>query len=341
MDTFFALVWFVSIVIFFRFLIGCIKNLRDSFVLKNCLKRAGISFLVSIISLGCFGVFSDTTDTINSVFVEEKPAKDDTETDALIDNGTSNTKNIENTRERDIPAEDVDSSEIDSLVEESTESDTYTFDLALVPEYCGKPYVELNDNIPLFTTEEMIPEAFESYSPLDSKGRCGVAYANICKELMPTEERGSIGEIKPSGWHTANYHNLIDGNYLYNRCHLIAFCLAGENANARNLITGTRYMNIEGMLPFEERVESYVERTGNHVLYRSTPIFDGDNLVASGVEIEAKSVEDSGAGICFHVYCYNVQPHIIIDYANGDSQVEEGYVVDDGSNNGVNESTAS
>ena len=142
MDTFFALVWFVSIVLFFRFLIGCIKNLRDSFVLKNCLKRAGISFLVSIISLGCFGVFSDTTDTTNSAFVEEKPAKDDTETDALIDNGTSNTKNIENTREREIPAEDVDSSEIDSLVEESTESDTYTFDLALVPEYCGKPYVE-------------------------------------------------------------------------------------------------------------------------------------------------------------------------------------------------------
>jgi DNA-entry nuclease len=221
---------------------------------------------------------------------------------------------------------------IDLSIEQETSEDNNTFSieedtsssfiLSEIPEYSGSPYIEVNDNIPYFSENEKVnTNVFETYSNLDSLGRCGVAYANICQELMPTEERGEIGQIKPTGWHTVNYHELVDGNYLYNRCHLIAFCLAGENANEKNLITGTRYMNVQGMLPFEEKVANFVDNTNYHVLYRVTPIFEGDNLVASGVEMEAYSVEDNGAGICFHVYCYNVQPGITIDYATGDSWV--------------------
>ena len=196
-----------------------------------------------------------------------------------------------------------------------------------VPAYDGTPYIRLENNMPDFTEDEKKnTEAFETYSNLDSLGRCGQAYANICPKIQPTEERDAIGNVRPSGWHTVKYNDLIDGNYLYNRCHLIAYCLAGENANEKNLITGTRYLNIEGMLPFEEMVNDYVSQTGNHVLYRVTPIFDGDNLVASGVEMEGWSVEDEGAGICFHVYCYNVQPGIVIDYADGASHEAEGAV---------------
>lgn len=202
-----------------------------------------------------------------------------------------------------------------------------------VPAYSGTPYCVLNENIPDFSEmDKKNTEPFESYSDLDALGRCGVAYANICKELMPEEERGLIGQIKPSGWHTVKYSDLIDGNYLYNRCHLIAYSLAGENANEKNLITGTRYLNVEGMQYFETIVLEYVERTGNHVLYRVTPIFENDNLVASGVEMEAWSVEDAGQGVCFHVYCYNVQPRITIDYATGDSRLtddETGTTIDD------------
>ena len=178
--------------------------------------------------------------------------------------------------------------------------------------------------MPAFSDEEKKKtEQFEYYSALDQLGRCGVAYVNVCQESMPTEERGEIGHIKPSGWHTDKYNDLIDGNYLYNRCHLIAYSLAGENDNELNLITGTRYMNAEGMNPFELQILDYVTSTGNHVLYRVTPIFDGDNLLASGVEMEAWSVEDEGKGICFHVYCYNVQPGIVIDYATGENHLSE------------------
>ncbi|SEK58399.1 DNA-entry nuclease [Pseudobutyrivibrio ruminis] len=190
-------------------------------------------------------------------------------------------------------------------------------------DYTDNPYTVVNDNVPYFSEEDLTrTDAFETYSELDSLGRCGVAYANICQELMPTEERGEIGSVKPSGWHTVNYHEYVDGNYLYNRCHLIGYQLSGENANEKNLITGTRYLNVEGMLPFENEVAEYVEETGNHVLYRVTPVFEGDNLVASGVQMEAYSVEDQGAGVMFNVYCYNVQPGITIDYATGDSELE-------------------
>ena len=193
-----------------------------------------------------------------------------------------------------------------------------------VPEYTGSPYIVIHDNIPAFSEhDQQLTEAFEFYRELDALGRCGQAYANICPELQPTEERGEIGEIKPSGWHTVKYNEIIDGNYLYNRCHLIGYQLAGENANEKNLITGTRYLNVEGMLPFENEVNDYVVSTGNHVLYRVTPVFEGNNLVASGVQMEAWSVEDHGTGICFHVYCYNVQPGIEIDYATGESRVSK------------------
>lgn len=193
--------------------------------------------------------------------------------------------------------------------------------LDAIPAYDGKAYVAVNNNEPFFTDSDMTATAFENYSDLDSLGRCGVAYANICKDIMPTEERGKIGMIKPSGWHTVKY-DVIKDRYLYNRCHLIGYQLAGENANPKNLITGTRYLNVEGMLPFENLVADYVNNTGNHVLYRVTPMFSGSNLVANGVLIEAKSVEDNGGGILFNVYCYNVQPGVGINYENGDSWLD-------------------
>ena len=193
--------------------------------------------------------------------------------------------------------------------------------LDAIPAYDGKAYVAVNNNEPFFTDSDMTTTAFENYSDLDSLGRCGVAYSNICKDIMPTEERGKIGMIKPSGWHTVKY-DVIKDRYLYNRCHLIGYQLAGENANPKNLITGTRYLNVEGMLPFENLVADYVNNTGNHVLYRVTPMFSGSNLVANGVLIEAKSVEDNGGGILFNVYCYNVQPGVGINYENGDSWLD-------------------
>ena len=189
------------------------------------------------------------------------------------------------------------------------------------PDFSGQPYVVLNNNQPNFTDKDITEKAYEFYSELDALNRCGYTMACIGPELMPTEERGSIGQVKPSGWQTVKY-DCVDGKYLYNRCHLIGFQLTGENANERNLITGTRYLNIEGMLPFENMVADYIKETGNHVIYRVTPDFRGNELVARGVRIEAISVEDDGEGICFHVYAYNNQPGIRIDYATGDSWEE-------------------
>ena len=191
-----------------------------------------------------------------------------------------------------------------------------------IPQYSDEPYYIVNENMPYFDESDYTTEVFENYSEPDSLERCGVAYANICEELMPTEERGDIGEIRPTGWHTVKYPEVIDDLYLYNRCHLIGFQLAGENANEKNLITGTRYFNVAGMLPFENEIASYVHETANHVLYRVTPVFTGDNLVADGVLMEAYSVEDSGEGVCFCVFVYNVQPGIEIDYATGESYMK-------------------
>lgn len=193
--------------------------------------------------------------------------------------------------------------------------------------YDGKPYVVINDNDPDFTDADMTTTSFESYGELDGLGRCTTAFANIGKDLMPAEKRGPIGEVKPTGWQTAKYDN-VDGKYLYNRCHLIGYQLTGENANEKNLITGTRYLNVDGMLPFENMVADYIKETGNHVLYRVTPVFSGDNLVASGVHMEAESVEDNGDGILFNVYCFNAQPGIAIDYATGNSHQDDSVVAD-------------
>lgn len=202
---------------------------------------------------------------------------------------------------------------------QGAEAQTLSFSLEDVPAYSGEPYVVLDGNEPAFSQEDRTSTtSFESYSPLDALGRCGTAYANVGTDLMPTEDRGDIGQVKPTGWHTVKY-DCVDGKYLYNRCHLIGYQLTGENANEENLITGTRYLNVEGMLPFENLVADYVQETDNHVLYRVTPVFEGDNLVASGVQMEGWSVEDEGEGVCFNVYVYNVQPGVTIDYATGES----------------------
>lgn len=199
-------------------------------------------------------------------------------------------------------------------------SDYVNYDLSNIPDYDGKVYVELNGNVPEFSeSEKTYSESFEEYGKLDSLGRCTYAVSCIGKDLMPTEKRGSIGSVKPSGWHISKY-DFVDGKYLYNRCHLIGYQLTAENANERNLITGTRYLNVEGMLPFENDVADYIEITNNHVYYKVTPIFEGNNLVANGVQMQAYSVEDNGQGISFNVYCYNVQPGVAIDYATGDNQ---------------------
>lgn len=212
---------------------------------------------------------------------------------------------------------------INTLLQPSTQSLTEPFiSIDDIPDYSGEAYVTLNNNKPFFDTKVLSAKSYEYYSDLDLLGRCGIVYACIGQDIMPTQDRGAIGQIKPSGWHTVKY-NIIDDLYLYNRCHLIGYQLTGENANTKNLITGTRQMNVEGMLPFENIVSNYIKATNNHVMYRVTPIFDGTNLVANGVLIEAYSIEDNGAGICFNVFIYNVQDGIEINYANGDSSLIE------------------
>ncbi len=219
------------------------------------------------------------------------------------------------------------------LVESMSMSQQEVVDLASIPAYTGTAYVEVSGNVPVFTEAEAVPHAFEEYAKLDDWGRCGTAYACVSQSLMPTEERGSISNITPSGWINKQY-DFVDGGYLYNRCHLIGFQLTGENDNAKNLITGTRYMNVQGMLPFENMVADHVKEEDHHVLYRVTPVYDGDNLVASGVQMEAycvecgREAESDEDKFMFNVYCYNVQPGVVIDYATGESEAEE--VVFDG-----------
>ena len=198
--------------------------------------------------------------------------------------------------------------------------DNNSYDIDNIPSYAGNSYVVVNDNIPNFKEEDYTTTSFEKYGELDYLGRCTTATSNIGIDLMPTEKRGSIGMIKPTGWHTIKYDH-IDGKYLYNRCHLIGYQLTGENANKKNLITCTRSMNTKGMLQFENMVADYIKKTSNHVLYRVTPIFEGDNLLATGVQMEAYSVEDSGKGIMFNVFVYNIEDGIIIDYKTGDSKL--------------------
>ena len=275
--------------------------------------------------------FSDNTASIHS----EK-------TDADFSENTDKSETSEAAEEIETTAEEAaETSEMLSEISEFlTEPNTYVetesgssaadvkFEISAppftykdIPEYDGRPYAEINGNVPFFS--EFPEESFEYYSPLDELGRCGVTYANISAELMPTEKRGEIGAVKPSGWHTVKYNGIIDDLYLYNRCHLIGYQLTGENANVCNLITGTRYMNTEGMEPFENKTANYIRSYDKHVLYRVTPVFAGNDLVAGGVLMEAYSVEDNGSGICFCVFCYNVQPGIEINYADGESRIAE------------------
>lgn len=222
--------------------------------------------------------------------------------------------------ESNITEQEPDIEEEDLITEQVTTAPVISINE--IPAYIGNAYAVINNNVPYFMDNELSVTSYEYYSDLDSLGRCGVCVASIGQDIMPTEERGEIGSVKPSGWQTVKYPGIVDGNYLYNRCHLIGFQLTGENANVNNLITGTRYMNVEGMLPFENMVADFVKETGYHVMYRVTPVFDGDNLVASGVLIEAESVEDNGNGILFNVFCYNVQPGVSIDYASGNSELD-------------------
>lgn len=253
------------------------------------------------------------------------------DTQIVFDSESSefDTQENETTTEQDTSNQNVAEMESESESESQTASapsklpDKPEVTVSDIPAYSGKAYVSLNGNKPNFDTSNLSAVSYEYYSNLDSLGRCGVVHACIGKDIMPTEERGSIGHIKPTGWHTVKYNGVVDGNYLYNRCHLIGYQLTGENDNEKNLITGTRQFNVEGMLPFENMVADYVKETNNHVMYRVTPVFEGNNLLATGVQMEAYSVEDNGRGICFNVFVYNVQDQIEINYANGKSSLIE------------------
>lgn len=278
----------------------------------------GIAFCIMLLFAGCTTrrpSLHEDTEAKNEVVTEkDSEASYDTgqEPGTESDTGT----NVKTGTDLEDETDRI-SSDADALYQEL--SDCYE---SILP-YQDAPYIEINGNRPFFTQDEIVTNSYEFYSELDALGRCGTAIACVGVDLMPTEPRGTIGSVRPSGWHTVKYHDIIPDNYLYNRCHLIGYQLAGENANPLNLITGTRYLNREGMLPFEEQVSTYVKKTQNHVIYRVTPYYEGDNLVASGVFMEALSVEDEGKELAFCVYCYNVQPGIVIDYANGDSFIDE------------------
>ena len=256
----------------------------------------------------------------------EQPTEEPTEDP--VGSSSSTESNTESTApETEQPTEgategatEVPTTEPETPVEPETEEPAPDFDLSDLPAYSGKDYVALNNNIPWFTASEKVTESYETYSDLDALGRCTQVMACCGRDLMPTGDRGNISSIKPTGWVQAQY-SIVNGGNLYNRCHLIGWQLTGENANAENLITGTRYFN-ENMIPFENMIADYIKETGNHVMYRVTPVFEGNNLVASGAVMEAWSVEDEGDGICFNVYMYNVQPGVVIDYATGESYLE-------------------
>ena len=284
------------------------------------MKKRVILFLITFMLLfasvpGCISVpvTSTTIDETTKVTVEDLTTAVEDATTGEV-NTTAPTEPESETEKQTAPNITEQEPETKPVVGSSK------FDIKQVPAYSGKAYVVINNNNPYFTKSDMTTDSYESYANLDSLGRCGVTIACVGKDIMPTEDRGSIGSVKPTGWHTVKY-DCVDGKYLYNRCHLIGFQLTGENANTANLITGTRYLNVDGMLPFENMVADYVKETNNHVMYRVTPIFEGNNLVATGVLMEAKSVEDNGDGVLFCVFCYNVQPGVTINYATGESSL--------------------
>ena len=271
--------------------------------------RTGIASIVlaaGIIFAGCStNTQPDYVDTPATVIADETSVSEASETAEAPESSAAE--------------ESIQSAEDVSPQHAGTETQ---FSYGSIPAYSGSPYVAVNENIPYFTDEELTTQSFETYSELDSLGRCGVAYACIGQDLMPTEDRESISEVTPSGWNNKEY-DFVDGGWLYNRCHLIGFQLTGENANEKNLITGTRSMNVDGMLLFENMTADYIKETGNHVMYRVTPVFEGDELVPRGVLMEGKSVEDNGEGILFNVFVYNVQPGVEINYMTGDSKLTE------------------
>ncbi len=280
-------------------------------LLKNK-KLLGVIIAVLVLAVvGLAGSGSEDTDTSTTT--------ENTVIESVFENDSS-----EKTTDNKNDGKDITEKQTEKATEKVTTSNkpvgngAGSVSLDNIPAFSGSPYVAINGNIPSFSSSEITTKSYESYSSLDSIGRCSVVIACLGRDIMPTEERGNIGQVKPSGWQTVKY-DFVDGKYLYNRCHLIGFQLSGENANTRNLITGTRYMNVQGMLPFENMVADYIKETDNHVMYRVTPVFKGNELVARGVQIEAYSVEDEGDGICFNVYCYNVQPGVEIDYETGKS----------------------
>lgn len=262
-------------------------------------------FIIAIVIASLMAVTGCADDSQNSNVSNEIATTE--QKSNIVDNEKTATSNYENADSKTKKGSNL-SYDIKEFIEKN--------------QYDKDAYIVIEDNTPFFTDEEITNKSYELYSDLDYLGRCGVAMACVGTDIMPTEERGAIGQVKPTGWHTVKY-DCVDGKYLYNRCHLIGYQLTGENANEKNLITGTRYLNVDGMLPFENMVADYVKETKNHVMYRVTPLYYGNNLLASGVEMEAYSVEDDGDGICFHVYCYNVQPGVEIDYTNGESNLAD------------------
>ena len=270
-----------------------------------------LTMLLTLFMSGCTGETSTTDTTMADVSTEATDtATESQKTDVTDQTGLSE------------QVDQPNQSNSETQYAENKVTEAPPFDASDIPAYTGNNYAVIHDNVPYFDASELATASYEYYSELDDLGRCGFCVADIGTDLMPTEERGEIGSIKPTGWQQNKYMGVVDGNYLYNRCHLISYQLTGENANEKNLITGTRNFNEKGMLPFENMVADYIKETGNHVLYRVTPVFDGNNLLADGVLMEAESVEDEGAGILFCVFCYNVQPGIVIDYTDGRNHLE-------------------
>ena len=277
---------------------------------------------LALVFAGCDSKSAET-DTTSAVTTTVENVETSAESTKETVAATTDTQTTE-TESESSEETSIDTEDTGSPYYNSENLSTTPIDLASVPAWSDKPYVEVNGNLPFFTEDEITDVAYESYSALDQLGRCGAAIACCGREIMPAEgeDRGNISSVKPTGWIQAQYI-CVSGQALYNRCHLIAWQLSAENANNKNLISGTRYLNADGMIPFENMVADYIKETGNHVMYRVTPIFEGNNLLASGVQMEAYSVEDGGEAICFNVYCYNVQPFIIINYATGSSSFDE------------------
>lgn len=298
-------------------LIAPIKPLRE--LLSKVKIKNGIAVLLAVI-LFFTGIVISPESNISSAPTESTTVSDTT----VLDISTQPTSTYAPSGEvvTDLPGTGELPAELTTLFETHSRLGTEAAPVSSpdIPAYSGSAFVKINNNTPFFSKDELKTTGYESYSPLDRLGRCGVALACVGRDTMPgeNEERKSIGSIIPSGWVQAQYEN-VPGKYLYNRCHLIGWQLSAENANRKNLITGTKYLNTKGMLPFENMVADYIKETGNHVAYRITPVFEGENLLASGVQMEAYSVEDGGEGICFNVYCYNVQPDIKINYQTGKS----------------------